>query len=93
MNGMNQISNLSRDTDPGGPPRYTRRLSDKMLIAFHQACDERDFEAADGLLRMLEMMLMRRPLVPGGNRRRNAESLVAAHERLWNLQHPAPLLD
>jgi hypothetical protein len=34
------------------------------------------------------MMLTRRPMLPGGNRRRNMESLVAAHERLWHLRHP-----
>jgi len=32
----------------GAPvPRYTRRLSDKILIAFHQACDQSDFEVAE----------------------------------------------
>jgi hypothetical protein len=69
-------------------PRYTRRLSDKILIAFHHACDQGDFEVADQLLLVLEMMLTRRPLTPDGTRRRNMESLVAAHERLWYLRHP-----
>lgn len=72
----------------GGPPRYTRRLSDKILIAFHHACDQNDFEVAEQLLHILEMMLTRRPLTPDGTRRRNMESLVAAHERLWHLRHP-----
>jgi hypothetical protein len=71
-----------------GPPRYTRRLSDKILIAFHQACDQGDLEIAEQLLHVLEMMLGRRPLTPDGGRRRNMESLVAAHERLWHLRHP-----
>jgi hypothetical protein len=71
-----------------GAPRYTRRLSDKILIAFHHACDQADFEAAEQLLHVLEMMLTRRPLTPDGTRRRNMESLVAAHERLWHLRHP-----
>jgi hypothetical protein len=69
-------------------PRYTRRLSDKILIAFHQACDQGDLEVAEHLLHVLEMMLTRRPLTPDGSRRRNMESLVAAHERLWHLRHP-----
>jgi len=69
-------------------PRYTRRLSDKILIAFHHACDQADFEVAEQLLHILEMMLTRRPLTPDGTRRRNMESLVAAHERLWHLRHP-----
>jgi len=69
-------------------PRHTRRLSDKILIAFHHACDQSDFEVAEELLRILEMMLTRRPASPDANRRKNLESLVAAHERLWLLRHP-----
>lgn len=72
----------------GAPQRYTRRLSDKVLVAFHHACDQGDFEVAEHLLHVLEMMLTRRPLTPDGTRRRNMESLVAAHERLWHLRHP-----
>ena len=44
-----------------GAPRYSRRLSDKILIAFHQACDQGDFEVAKQLIQLLEMMLTRRP--------------------------------
>lgn len=73
---------------PAGAPRYSRRLSDKILIAFHQACDQRDLEVAEQLLHVLEMMLTRRPITSDGGRRRNMESLVAAHERLWHLHHP-----
>jgi hypothetical protein len=32
--------------------------------------------------------LTRPLLTPGGNKRRNMESPVAAHERLWSLRHP-----
>ncbi len=70
------------------PPRYSRRLSDKILIAFHHACDQGDFEVGEQLLHILEMMLTSRPLSPDTNRRKNMESLVAAHERLWHLRHP-----
>ena len=77
-----------RESGSSGTPRYTRRLSDKILIAFHHACDQADFEVAEQLLHVLEMMLTRRPLTPDGTRRRNMESLVAAHERLWHLRHP-----
>lgn len=72
----------------GSVPRHSRRLSDKILIAFHHACDQGDFEVAEQLLRILEMMLTRRPTFPDQNRRRNLETLVAAHERLWHLRHP-----
>lgn len=76
-------------TDGSRPPaRYSRRLSDKILIAFHHGCDQGDYEVAEQLLHILEMMLTRRPVSPDGNRRRNMESLVAAHERLWHLRHP-----
>ena len=79
-----------RDAGRAGttPPRHTRRLSDKILIAFHHACDQGDYEVAEELLRILEMMLTRRPVAPDVNRRKNMESLVAAHERLWLLRHP-----
>lgn len=79
---------LGRDDAPTAAPRYTRRLSDKILIAFHHACDQADFDVAEQLLAVLEVMLTRRPLTPDGTRRRNMESLVAAHERLWHLRHP-----
>jgi len=77
-----------RDVTAAPPQRYSRRLSDKILIAFHHACDQADFEVAEQLLQVLEMMVTRRPLTPDGTRRRNMESLVAAHERLWHLRHP-----
>ncbi len=72
----------------GGPPRYSRRLSDKVLIAFHHACDQADYEIAEQLLHILENMLTRRNVSPDTNRRKSIESLVAAHERLWHLRHP-----
>ncbi len=71
-----------------GAPRYSRRLSDKILLAFHHACDQGDYEIAEQLLRILESMLTRRTVPPDANRRKSIESLVAAHERLWHLRHP-----
>jgi hypothetical protein len=67
--------------------RHTRRLEDKLLVAFHHACDVSDVEVARHLLQILELMLGRRPAQPDPNRRRNMEGLVAAHERLWNLRN------
>ncbi len=67
-------------------PRYTRRLSDKVLIAFHHACDWGDVEAAASLLDVLEFMLKRPPHLPDGSDRRDQESLVAVHERLWQIR-------
>ena len=71
-----------------GAPRYSRRLSDKILLAFHHACDQGDYEIAQQLLQILEAMLTRRTVPPDANRRKSIESLVAAHERLWHLRHP-----
>ena len=72
----------------GGGVRHGRRLADKVLVAFHQACDIADYEAAESLLRLLELMVTRRPSPSDGSRRRSMESLVAAHERLWYLRNP-----
>jgi hypothetical protein len=94
VGGVLRVSHTEEDvfrdsaTTSTGAPRYSRRLSDKILIAFHHACDQGDLEVAEQLLHVLEMMLTRRPLTPDGTRRRNMESLVAAHERLWHLRHP-----
>ena len=67
--------------------RYSRRLSDKILIAFHHACDQENFDIAGELLRVLETLVQRGPIVADANQRRSMESLVAAHERLWHLKH------
>lgn len=73
---------------PSPPPRYSRRLSDKILIAFHQACDQGDYEIAERLLHLLEIMVVRRTPHPDANRRKSMDGLVAAYERLWCLRHP-----
>ena len=67
---------------------HRRRLSDKVLVAFHQACDQGDFEVADRLVRILEMVLNRRLLAkPDRRQRGDLDTLVAAHERFWQLRH------
>ena len=74
---------------PRAPPRQQgRRLSDKILVAFHHACDLGDVEVAGELLRVLELMLARKPTAQHAGRRRSMESLIAAHERLWHLRNP-----
>ena len=69
------------------PTRHKRRLSDHVLIAFHHACDQGNIEAARRLLDVLEFMVRRPRPSPDGRERRAKESLVAAHERLWLIQH------
>jgi hypothetical protein len=61
------MSDLPDDTMTATMPRrYKRRLSDRILIAFHQACDQADFEVAEGLLEVLENMITGRRLPPAG---------------------------
>jgi hypothetical protein len=80
------INDDDRPSELVAIPRYSRRLTDKILIAFHGACDQGEFDIAARLLQVLEM-IFERSHAPG-DRRRNTESLVAAHERLWELRHP-----
>jgi hypothetical protein len=65
-----------------------RRLSDKLLVAFHQACDHGELEVASELLRILETVIARPAPHVMRDRRQAVESLVAAHHRLWELRHP-----
>jgi hypothetical protein len=78
------------DQKPANPSgnSHKRRLSDKILIAFHHACDQADIEIAAELLGVLEFVLRRLANLAGGRDRRARETLVAAHERLWQLRHP-----
>jgi hypothetical protein len=82
-----RVGDEGRDRSGTGGPRQGRRLSDKILVAFHHACDAQDLMVAEQLLKTLESMLTRRGVPPEQNRRRALESLVAAHERLWHLRH------
>jgi hypothetical protein len=86
----NDVTNRDASAERGATvgPRYTRRLSDKILISFHHACDQADFDVATDLLIILEKMLKRPDSGSDSNRRKSIESLVAAHERLWLLRHP-----
>jgi hypothetical protein len=69
--------------------RCARRLSDKILSAFHHACDQNDIEVAWELLNVLEFMAIRHPNIPAGVDPRAKAGLVAAHERLWQIRHVA----
>jgi hypothetical protein len=71
---------------PAPKPRHTSRLSDKILLAFHHACDQQDIEVAWEMLNVLDFMAMRMPHLPIRLDRRDQESLVAAHERLWQIR-------
>ncbi len=75
----------------GGPAtaealKYGRRLSDKILIAFHHACDARDIDAAEDLLWVLSRLIARPVVVESIDRRKVVETLADANYRLWDLK-------
>jgi hypothetical protein len=84
---MTNSENGAEDTNPR---RYTRRLSDKVLVAFHQACDQSEYEIAQQLLNILETLVARSSSHSSYTRRRSIGTLVAAYERLWHLRHKGP---
>jgi len=68
-------------------PRGNRRLSDKILLAFHQACDQHNFPVAQELIHILETMVSVTPRSKGIDFRKSVNLIVAAHERLWHIRH------
>ena len=70
--------------DPQTIAALNRRLSDKILIAFHQACEQQDQETARQLLAILDFMWERDQDAPWG-RRGNINFLVPARERYQHL--------
>jgi hypothetical protein len=65
---------------------YTRRLSDKILLAFEQACDVGALECAEILLKALEMSLTTMGGAAAVERRVNMEPYIHAFERLETLK-------
>ncbi len=61
------------------------RLSDKIRVAFHIACDDGAVELAERLLDQLDQLVHCPPVLPTGVDRRRPESLAALCERLANL--------
>lgn len=72
---------------PEARPSYSRRLSDRILIAFHIACDQAELGIAASLLETCELA-MARGATDANLRRSDEERLIAAFERLWFLRHP-----
>lgn len=65
---------------------YTRRLSDKILFAFNQACDQRYFDVAEVLLRALELALTRQGGRGNVDHRQNLQAVTDAYARLEALK-------
>lgn len=68
--------------------RLGRRLPDRLMTAFHIACDQAEYDVAAQLLQLIETLLFRSTDSVDSGRRRNINQLVAAHTRLWHLRHP-----
>ena len=66
--------------------KFNRRCSDKVLGAFHKACDDSDIGVASSLIKIVELMIERTRTQARFERRVNLEKFVAAHERLWHLK-------
>lgn len=62
-------------------PRYTRRLSDKMVVAFYAACTIGNLEAATQLLSALECEVARSTNL-GRDGREDGNDLAAVRARL-----------
>ena len=67
--------------------RRKRGLTDEIFVAFHQACDERDNDIALALVRVLDFMAARTPILSNGEVPRMQQSVVAANQRLWEIRH------
>ena len=68
-------------------PTPQRRLSDKILLAFDQACRQNDLDSADHLLRALDVALTREALSgKGADRRGDLGPLTEAFGRLKQLR-------
>ncbi len=77
-------------TAPPALSRHARRLPDKVLAAFYAACAQHNDDVAWRLLRCLETVIGRPTERSGRRGQQNRESLVGAHEWLWQQRHPAP---
>jgi hypothetical protein len=70
--------------------QYSRGICDKVLVAFHVACDQSDREVARALLRILDSAAHHRAIREDRRRPSMMDKLVAAHFRLWHLPlHPS----
>jgi hypothetical protein len=66
--------------------RRNNRLSDKITVAFDQACEEHDIVTASELLATLELVLLKTP--PSAEQRDNVlGALYECQARLFNLKH------
>jgi hypothetical protein len=63
-----------------------RRLSDKVLAAFNQACDMGDPEVAEMLLRTLELILTKQGGADSADKRGDLGAVMEAYGRLLQIK-------
>jgi hypothetical protein len=63
-------------------PQHTRRLSDKILMAFNQACEQRAVEVAELLIRALELALTKEGGLGKTDNRKDLEAVFQAFDKL-----------
>ena len=68
--------------------QYDRRLSDKLLVAFDQACDQNFVAVAELLLRALEIALTREGGPGKIDQRKDLEYVFAAFDKLRKEEAP-----
>lgn len=65
-----------------GLPKYTRRLSDKILWAFGQAIDQKASDVAGLLMQALELALTREGGPDKIDKRNDMDEVFAAYDKL-----------
>jgi hypothetical protein len=73
------------NSTPRAAQPWTRRLSDKLRLMFHAACDEAEFSIAEQRLNHLCKHIASPSMRPAVRERRKPENLGGACERLANL--------
>jgi hypothetical protein len=64
-----------------------RRLSDKVLTAFNQACDQGDTDIAEMLLRALELILTKQGGAESDEKRADLGAVMDAYGRLLAIKN------
>lgn len=81
------LAGLNIGKPAAAPVAHNQRVMDKVAQALHHACDIVDIEIAERLVQIMDRMVHERLLKADGTRRRAVETLVAAHEHLWQIRH------
>ncbi len=84
MTGLLAFPPAAGVPNPATLASLNRRLTDKILIAFHQACEQQDAQVAKHLLSVLDFMWERDQDAPWG-RRGNVNFLLPARDRYQHL--------